>query len=297
LHSSRAIPTIPLDGHPCRSTSQPLHDWRSRGSGAAGCARTLTGAPFDQLALTYDARFSASDLGRILRRGVRRWLDRAFSPGQFVLELNCGTGDDALYLAGRGVRVVATDASEAMLAVARTKIAETGLANAITLRHMAIEQLDQLGDTTFDGACSNFGGLNCVADLASVGRALAARLGPGARAVLCVMGPVVPWEWAWFLSRGAPGRAFRRFRPGGVMWRGMTIRYPTVGRTQRAFAPYFRVRRTGGLGVFVPPPYVEHWAHRHPRLLARLDRWERRVEAWPGVPWLADHYLLELERR
>jgi ubiquinone/menaquinone biosynthesis C-methylase UbiE len=257
----------------------------------------MRAAAFDQLAPAYDARFSASDLGQLLRRGLRRWLDRAFAPGQSVLELNCGTGEDALYLASRGVRVVATDASAAMLTVAQAKIAESDLGEAITLRQLAIEDLDALRPQAFDGACSSFGGLNCVADLGAVARSLAALLAPRARAVLCVMGPIVPWEWAWFLSRGAVRTAFRRFARRGVPWRGLTVHYPSIREMRRAFAPHFVLRRAGGLGVLVPPTYAEPWAHRHPRLLARLDRWERRIEQWPLVPWLADHYLLELERR
>ncbi len=260
----------------------------------------MPAAAFDELAPTYDARFPAGDLGQILRHGVRRWLDRAFAPGHSVLELNCGTGDDALYLAARGVRVVATDASEAMLAVARAKIARAGLGHAVTLRHVAIEDLDELRVTTgpvFDGACSTFGGLNCVADLGPVAQSLAGLLAPGARAVLSVMGPIVPWEWAWYLSRGAVRTAFRRFARDGVSWRGLTVRYPSLRGARRAFRPYFTVRRAGGLGVLVPPTYAQPWADRHPRVLAWLDRWERRVEQWPIVPWLADHYLIELERR
>jgi hypothetical protein len=57
------------------------------------------------------------------------------------------------------------------------------------------------------------------------------------------------------------------------------------------------VRRTGGLGVLLPPTYAAAWARRHPRLVEQLDRWERRIEGWPIVPWFGDHYLLELERR
>lgn len=257
-------------------------------------------AAFDQLAPTYDVQFTTSDLGLTLRRGVRRWLDRAFAPGQSVLELNCGTGDDALYLAARGVRVLATDASAAMLAVAQAKVAQARVGDFITLRHIAIEHLDDLRpahSAAFDGACSSFGGLNCVADLSAVGRSLAALLTPGARLVLCLMGPIVPWEWAWFLSRGSVRAAFRRLAPNGVAWRGLTVHYPSIARARRAFAPHFALRRAGGLGVLVPPTYVEPWAHRHPRVLAWLDRWERRIEQWPLVPWLGDHYLLELERR
>ncbi len=150
--------------------------------------------------------------------------------------------------------------------------------------------------TPFDGALSNFGGLNCVADLPGVAAGLAGCLRPGAMALLCVMGPLVPWEWAWYLRRGQPAKAFRRLRRGGVAWRGLTIRYPSIGALRRAFAPWFRMRRVSAVGALLPPSYVEEWAAQRPRLLDRLGRWERRAETWPPLPWLADHYLLELER-
>jgi len=114
--------------------------------------------------------------------------------------------------------------------------------------------------------------------------------------VLCVMGPLVPWEWAWFLGHGQPGKAFRRLTSDGVEWRGLRIRYPSIRVLRRALAPGFRVRRVAALGALLPPPYAESWAVRHPDLTDRLERWERRLETVPPLPWLADHYLLELER-
>jgi SAM-dependent methyltransferase len=257
-------------------------------------------AAFDALALDYDSGFTHSVLGRVLREAVWRWLDNAFAPGAHVLELNCGTGEDAVHLAARGVRVLATDAAPAMLDATRMKAAAAGLAERIDARRVEIEHLDELAAEfpgTLDGAVSNFGGLNCVSDLPRAATALAAVVRPGARAVLCLMGPLVPWEWAWFLARGDARSAFRRLTPGGVAWRGLTVRYPSPRAVRRAFAPHFAVRRAGALGVLVPPPYAEPWARRHPRLVARLDRWERRIERWPGLPWLGDHYLLELARR
>jgi|SRR5438445_4042328 len=255
---------------------------------------------FDAIAPEYDARFTESVLGRVLRRALWRWLDRAFERGQRILELNCGTGEDALHLATRGVRVVATDASPAMLELARGKIGAAGFDRLVEVRPAVIERLEELraeAGAGWDGAFSSFGGLNCVADVPRVARTLGTLLKRGARVVLCVMGPVVPWEWAWFLAHGQPGKAGRRLASGGVEWRGTTVRYPSVRTVGRAFAPDFAVRRTGGLGVLVPPTYAEEWARRHPALVERLDRWERRIEDWPLVPRLGDHYLLELERR
>lgn len=272
-------------------------------------------SPFDALAADYDRSFTDTLIGARMRRAVWRRLDEAFHPGDRVLELGCGTGADAVYLGQRGVRVLATDAAPAMVAVTRAKVARAGLAGLVTVERLAIEELKiehapvRMNGASeafamlnarltipYDGALSNFGGLNCVADLAVATAGLAACLRPGALALLCLMGPLAPWEWGWFLARGQPGKAFRRLRRGGTEWRGMTIRYPSIGAVRRAVAPWFRLRRASAIGALLPPPYAEGWAARHPRLLDWLDRCERCLETLPPLPWLADHYLLELER-
>jgi SAM-dependent methyltransferase len=255
--------------------------------------------PFDDLAAAYDDAFTHGAIGTLLRRPLQRRLLALFAPGDRVLELGCGTGEDAVCLGHHGVRVLATDASPGMVAAARRKVDAAGLPDLVEVRQLAVEELPRLGGKggPFDGAFSSFGGFNCVRDPREPARDLAALLRPGARLLLCVMGPLVPWEWGWFLLRGQPAKAFRRLRRGGVPWRGMVIRYPAIGAMRRAFAPEFRTRRVAALGVFLPPSYAEPWAARHPHLLARLDRWERRWETVRPLPQLADHYLLDLERR
>lgn len=273
-------------------------------------ARTEVPAPFEELAPVYDATFSRSTLGRLMREAVWRRLDAAFAPGDRVLEMGCGTGEDALHLARRGVQVLATDASPAMLAATRRKIESAGgLAGAVELRQLAIEDLSDLAPAPpgaagagalappFDGAFSNFGAWNCVADLAGAAEGLAACVRPGGVVALCLMGPLVPWEWAWFLWRGQPARALRRLRPSGARWRGITVRYPTIGRLRRLLRPAFRLRRVAAVGALLPPSYAEPWAARHRYLVRHLARWERGIETWPPLPWLADHYLAELVRR
>lgn len=136
-----------------------------------------------------------------------------------------------------------------------------------------------------------------MADLRAAARGLAARIRPGGVAVLCVMGPACPWEWAWQLAHLRPGKAFRRLRPGGARWRSAVIRYPSVRKAARAFTPEFRVLRAAAVGALVPPPCAEEWARRHWALVERLNRLERRWECAPPLPALADHYLLELARR
>src|ERR1700734_944247 len=157
---------------------------------------------FDAIASDYDSRFTATTIGAAMRRAVWARCAVRFAPGSRVLEMNCGTGEDALWLARRGVNVLATDVSLAMLQIAENKLASLPRKGSAQFHRLAWEELDAFGEGPFDGVLSNFGGLNCVRDLRACARTLAAKLRPGAAAILCIMGPAVPWEWIWFLARG-----------------------------------------------------------------------------------------------
>jgi SAM-dependent methyltransferase len=267
----------------------------------------LAGRAFDRLARDYDERFTRGELGRLLRARVWARLDARFPRGGRILDLGCGTGEDAVYLASEGMRVVALDASRAMVDAARRKVEAARLEDRISVQYATIESLADSGtrrtdetarSAVFHGAFSNFGALNCSAvDYASLARGLATLLGPGAPLILVVMGPAVPWEWAWYLTRGEPRTAFRRLRGGGAVWRNVVVRYPSIRTVRRAFAPWFHYRRASALGCLLPPGYAASWLLPHPRLLRALDHCERLLATAPPLPWLADHYVLELERR
>jgi len=250
---------------------------------------------FDTVAEAYDSRFTRTRIGTAMRAAVWARCAARFRPGSRILEMNCGTGEDARWLATQGMQVLATDASAGMIEVARRKLAASPESAAVQFQRLAWEELGTLDARPFDGMLSNFGGLNCVPDLQGAAASLAARLRPGATAMLCIMGPHVPWEWLWFLAHGRPGAAFRRLR-GNRQWSGISIHYPSITATVTAFAAHFRLLRAGAIGTLLPPPYTEGALGRYPRLLGALERLERRWDdRWP-LPQLADHYLLELER-
>ncbi|MDP9012475.1 MAG: class I SAM-dependent methyltransferase [Pseudomonadota bacterium] len=251
---------------------------------------------FDTMADAYDGQFTRTTIGAMMRRAVWARCAARFASGSRVLEMNCGTGEDALWLVQHGVEVLATDVSPAMLRVAEKKLSTSKGTARARFQRLAWEELDTFDEGPFDGVLSNFGGLNCVSDLRGSARALARKLRPGAVAIVCLMGPAVPWEWVWFLAQGNLMAAFRRLRRKGARWSGIAVQYPSITKSRRAFAPEFRPLRVSAIGALLPPPYTETQMVRYPRILAALDRIERRFETlWP-LPALADHYLLELER-
>lgn len=260
---------------------------------------------FDTLAETYDDVFTRSQIGRAQRATVHRELDRAFRPGQHILEINCGTGVDAVHLGRRGVVVIACDASPRMIEVARKRTAGAEIERRPEFLVLPVERIATLteaeGRGRFDGAFSNFAGLNCVADLSPVAQGLGALLKPGAILLLCVFGRFCAWEILWYLMHGKPRKAFRRLRPDGDCARladGAVVHahYPAVRTLARLFAPHFRLKEWKGVGVAVPPTYLESVSCRFPRVFAALREIDRWVGSYPVVRGMADHVLLRFER-
>lgn len=260
--------------------------------------------PFDHTAVDYDNEFTNSVLGRIYRNRVWGRMDAVFTGKRHLLELGCGTGEDALYLANQGHHITALDASKDMVTQTQMKIQQACLTDQVTAQVMAIENLDFLetqlqsdcpNKGAFDGVLSNFGVLNCVADLSKLASTLHKSLSPGAPALFTIMGPLVPWEWIWYLFQGKPKKAFRRMKKDGVSWRGITIWYPSIRKAQTALSPYFITTRVSALGTFLPPSYAESWAQTHPAMIQRLNRIEERWVSSPLMTRFADHYLLEMQ--
>jgi SAM-dependent methyltransferase len=259
-------------------------------------------APFDAVADAYDQGFTYSAIGQAQRGSVWRELSHAFHPGSRVLELGCGTGVDACFLAEQGVEVIACDSSAEMIRVAERRVRDRA-AGSVELRVLAAENISDLAaQGLLDGAFSNFGALNCLENLSRLAADLAHLLRPGAPVLLCFMGPFCAWEILWHLARGEGRKAFRRQRRAGVTARlapGALIRvhYPTVRSLIRAFAPRFRLICWKGVGLAVPPSYMESWAERSPRILQLAARMDAVLESCPGIRILSDHILLKFERK
>jgi ubiquinone/menaquinone biosynthesis C-methylase UbiE len=258
-------------------------------------------AAFDCIAAQYDAIFTHSAIGVAQRQLVHYALSRHFTQGSRILDMNCGTGEDALHLGAQSIEVVACDASRGMIEVCRRKLAAAGSALPIAFLVCANERLDLLSPLApFDGALSNFGGLNCTADLTVMRDLLACLLAPGSALFVCLMGRVCVWEIAWYVLSGNWKKAFRRLQANGtqatVGGHNICVYYPSVHRVAEAFAPSFRLKAWRGIGVALPPSWLESYFRNRPRVIRLLQWIDNRVGSWPLVRCCADHVLLQFVR-
>jgi hypothetical protein len=188
-----------------------------------------------------------------------------------------------------------------MIDVCRRKLASATAALPVRFVVCPNESLNNLvGFAPFDGALSNFGGLNCTADLAAVSRLMAPLIQPGGALFVCFISRVCAWEIAWYALRGQWAKAFRRLRPSGSIATigGLRLRvhYPSVRQIVDAFAPSFRLQTWRGIGVFLPPSWLEPFFRNRPRILRWLQWLDRHLGTWLLFRGLADHVLLHFVR-
>jgi SAM-dependent methyltransferase len=238
---------------------------------------------FDHLAARYDDLWTTTPIGRAQRDLVWREIDPLFQPGDCILDIGCGTGEDAAHFTARGVTAHAFDPAPAMIEVAQKR-------GGFTTSVLRAEEISEAGGM-YHGAISNFGALNCVDDLPGVARDLAALVPHGGLVAICILGRFCAWETLYYAARFQFRKAFRRL--SGMARADFTVYYPTVAQFCKAFAPGFQLQRWSGIGLFVPPSYVPLPG----RLVGLLNKIDFAFARLPLLRALADHRLLIFVRK
>lgn len=255
---------------------------------------------FTRTAPAYDAfAIDHPHLTAMRAKVYRIFADHVPAPAR-VLELNAGTGTDAVALAKRGYSVHATDVAPGMLARIAPKADANGVGDQVTVQACSFLDLQAVDGAPFDAVFSDLGGLNCAADLGIVARGIDHVLAPGGTAVLVVMPPICLWELALVFA-GKFRLATRRLRRGGTRahleGRYFTVYYFTPRAVRRAFGPDYEFVALQGLAVVTPTAESKNLAKRHTRLYAALT-WldDRLAPRRPFSSW-GDFFVLVLRRR
>src|SRR5439155_24566934 len=113
---------------------------------------------------------------------------------------------------------------------------------------------------------------------------------PGGKLAIGILGRFCLREVWHYGLRLRFGKAFRRLHPGGsVASMGVHVKYPSVRCVERAFRRGFRLEAWYGIGLCVPPSYVQ-------RVSETAAAWDRRLAHLPFLRGLADHRLLVFHR-
>ena len=259
---------------------------------------------FDQIANIYDQQFSYSEIGKLQRNEVWKYLDTMLTTSDplNILELNCGTGVDAIYMAKKGHHVLATDISGEMVKATLRKVSHHGLKDRVSALQLAFDELDEwFVGQRFDLVISNFGGLNCIDGTAMQRLAydITGLLKPGGRFVAVIMPEKCMMETMYFCSRFKFKEAFRRSSNDAVMadlsGTGVATWYHSPKKVKRVFSGAFKHVATKPIGFMLPPSYTEPFFAKNKLLLKTLNKGENIFNGIAALAPLSDHYLIDLE--
>lgn len=236
-----------------------------------------------------------------VRKRVHKEVLLHLNLGDHLLELNCGTGIDALYFAQKGIKVTATDNADGMLHEFSKKVESQNLNDRISIKKCSFNELEQLGELEkFDYVFSNFGGLNCSNQLGKILNDIDNLLKPGGKFTLVIMPKFCLWEII-FILKGRLNFAFRRFRENGTSAHIEGVYfdcfYYSPNFINKQLKENFKLLSLKGLSIFVPPPFIEHFIERHPKLFRFLESIENKTfHLWPFRS-IGDHYMITMEKK
>ncbi len=258
---------------------------------------------FSKQSAIFDALEEENEILQWMRNQVHAHCLHYYKEGESILELNCGTGIDAVFFAQHGMKVHATDLSEGMLHELKRKTEAGKLEDKITAQQCSYLELHNVRDPRdvtkkFDHIFSDFGGLNCTDKIEKVILQFKDKLRPGGTVTLVMMPPVCPWE-ILSAAKGNFKTAFRRWKKKGTDSNVEGIHfmtyYYTPSRIIKMFGNNYSKLELQSLGSFVPPPYMENFPRRHPKLFAALKKTEEKLKhIFPFNRW-TDHFILTMK--
>ncbi len=241
---------------------------------------------FSRTAEKYDSFAEDHPNQARMRNKVYAHVERFIPQGARILELNCGTGTDAVELARRGYQVHATDIAPGMLERLQDKVATLDLRNQITFQECSFLELDKVQNAPFDAIFSDLGGLNCIPDLTPVIEQIPRVLRPNGFVTWVLMPPVCLWEMAE-IFRGHARLAFRRFAKNGTRahLEGLyfTVYYFTPEKVRRWFGDDYECLAIEGLSVITPTAESKNFAKQYSVLYRTLSRLDDRLAS--RKPW------------
>lgn len=259
---------------------------------------------FDHIAADYDRDFTLSETGKLARKHIIDYVEKNIIKGGHlsILELNCGTGEDAIRFHKAGNEVCAMDISAEMIKVAKAKLMPNE-SKGITFTQLSFADLPQEWmKGKFDLVFSNFGGLNCINEneLERLFKAVKEILKPQGRFVGVIMPRYCLWEIFYFSIKGRWNKVFRRKKsePVPVNFQGVQVdTWYYSPKKIRSLAGIMKIVAIRPVGLVLPPSFLEGFFHNRKMLLKMLDRVEKIFARIPVFAAVSDHFLFDMKKK
>ncbi len=238
-------------------------------------------ANFDWYASKYDEKIEENDIENYMRETSSGILLGLFAPGDTVLEVGCGTGQETIRLLSRGIRVQAVDISSMMIETLKRKAEAEGVsANLSTFVGKAADIGKMIGKgELFDGVFSTFGAINSEPNVAEFISGVGTVLKPGGYFVAGVWNRFCLFEILFYGLTLRWRRLLSRFN--GISLKGSSRFFiDTMSYSVRDFKHMlggsFTIESICGVPVIAPPPDFFHKLkalHIPVDILLRADAW------------------------
>lgn len=255
---------------------------------------------FNTAAQTYDEDEGSNEILKWMRGIVHEIYLNNFKPGNNLLELNAGTGTDALFLAANGIKVFATDISDKMIELIKAKVKMQKAESMIETKVCSFEEINQVWNDDFDGVISNFGGLNCINEFPKLPEDLSAKLKSGGKFIAVVMNSFCPWEIFYYAVRFDFAKVFRRTKGKGIDAslgnEKVKTYYFTPGQFAGFFEKQFKVKKIYSLGLFTPPPFLIGIYNRFKNLVKLFMNIDGLLKEVFPFNRIGDHFIIIMEK-
>lgn len=172
---------------------------------------------FSKIAHQYEQLDKTSSLVNWMRIKARNHLSKTLTLESSILEINCGSGIDAVHFAKKAQIVHATDISSGMIDYVKSKIISENLETRLSCQILTYTELNKLKGNRYTHIFSNFGGLNCCSlkSLKQVFDSFNNILESNGIIVLVLMPKISIWEFMKIFKGNK--NAFRRLKKNGVI--------------------------------------------------------------------------------
>lgn len=250
----------------------------------------------NSIAGKYDELLQKNRFSVILRSLFQKILSEYGPGGKAVLDLGCGTGEDALFLSENGALVTAVDFSQNMLDAAQNKSRAYIGGKNIRFVKSDIEGFLNNNSTEFNLVISNFDAVNYIEDIPAFSNSTACALKPGGSLIVTVLNKVCLSEFFYSVMTLRLSRAYWALvNRNKYLVNGLGLRSP--GEMKKLMAENFTPVRVTGVGIFIPPHNLEGMYGKISFLLPALLQAEKLVRRNRLFCKFSDHYIIEMVKK